>query len=242
MQWPAGVDRIEFDSIDSTNLEAKRRADKTDAPLWILAGEQTAGVGRRGRAWSSQQGNFSATLLMKVSEELNTIALRSFVASLALYDALVSATKTPERFSLKWPNDVLCDERKLAGILLETCGNGPSHLCIGIGVNLARAPEAAKVNDNSTPPVSLDGAIAPSQFLDTLAPCFALREQQFLNDGFVSIRRDWLAQAARLGETITARTPKSETVGKFLTVDEQGAVVLEAGQTTHTITAADIFF
>lgn len=242
MQWPAGVDRIEFDSIDSTNLEAKRRAGSTDAPLWILAGEQTAGVGRRGRAWSSQKGNFSATLLMPISENLSTVALRSFVASLALYDTLVETTKTPERFSLKWPNDVLCDGRKLAGILLETCGVGPSHLCVGIGVNIAQAPEVDKIKDHSTAPTALDETISPSQFLDALAPCYAEREAQFLQSGFTSIRNDWLKHAARLGETITARTPKLEITGKFLTVDEQGAVVIQEEQTTHTITAADIFF
>lgn len=240
--WPAGVDRIAFDTIDSTNKEAARRASTTTAPLWILAGEQTAGVGRRGRAWSSQQGNFAATLLMPISGDLSKVALHSFVSALALRDALVHVTDQPNRFTLKWPNDVLMDDGKVAGILLETCGIGPSHLCVGIGVNLAVAPEAAKIESVATAPKYLDGIISPSDFLTLLAHFFALRVNQFNHEGFASVRADWLADAARLGEVITARMSDRELTGKFLTVDEQGGVVLQAGSDQHVIHAADIFF
>jgi BirA family biotin operon repressor/biotin-[acetyl-CoA-carboxylase] ligase len=242
INWPAGVDRIAFDTIDSTNKEAARRASVTTGPLWILAGEQTAGVGRRGRAWSSQKGNFAATMLMPISGELSEVALHSFVAALALRDALVEVTGTPNRFTLKWPNDVLMDEGKVAGILLETCGVGPSHLCIGIGVNLAIAPEATKIEGSSTTPMYLDGIVSPEDFLTNLAHFFALRIAQFNTRGFSSIRSDWLQDAAKLGEMITARMTKREITGKFVTVDEQGGVVLQAGSDQHVIHAADIFF
>ena len=242
INWPAGVDRIAFDSIDSTNKEAARRAAQTTTPLWILAGVQTAGVGRRGRAWSSQQGNFAATYLMPIAGDLSNVALHSFVASLALRDAFVQAMGQPERFRLKWPNDVLMDGGKLAGILLETCGVGPSHLCIGIGVNLAIAPEAAKIERTSTAPQHLNGQITPSDFLTLLAHFFSIRVDQFNTHGFTATRADWLKDAAKLGEIITARMPHTEITGKFVTVDEGGGVVLQAGSDQHVIHAADIFF
>jgi BirA family biotin operon repressor/biotin-[acetyl-CoA-carboxylase] ligase len=242
INWPAGIDRVAFDTIDSTNKEAARRTSETTAPLWILAGEQTAGVGRRGRAWSSTPGNFAATHLMPITGDLSSIALHSFVASLALRDALVHVTDQPERFAMKWPNDVLMDGGKVAGILLETCGIGPSHLCIGIGVNLAMAPEAAKIESVSTPPKHLNGQISPSDFLTLLAHFFKLRVEQFTRDGFAATRADWLRDAAKLGEVITARMPNREFTGTFVTVDEGGGVVLQAGGDQHVIHAADIFF
>lgn len=242
IKWPAGIDRIAFDSIDSTNKEAARRAASTTQPLWILAGEQTAGVGRRGRAWSSQQGNFAATLLMPINGDLSSVALYSFVASLALRDALVKVTDQPDRFALKWPNDVLMDGGKVAGILLETCGTGPSHLSVGIGVNLAIAPEADKIETTSTPPKYLNGIISPQDFLTYLAVAFAKRAEQFQRQGFSATRSDWLRDAAKLGQVITARMPTHELTGTFVTVDEGGGVVLQAGNTRHVIHAADIFF
>jgi BirA family biotin operon repressor/biotin-[acetyl-CoA-carboxylase] ligase len=155
MDWPNGFGLITFETIDSTNKEASRRVNETIQPTWILSYEQTSGIGRRGRRWSSQKGNFSATLLMPISGSLSTVALHSFVASLALRDTFIHITNEPERFSLKWPNDVLMDECKIAGILLETCGVGPSHLSIGIGVNLSVVPEANKIENLATPPTCL---------------------------------------------------------------------------------------
>src|SRR5688572_29433637 len=116
--WPAGVRREVFAELDSTNAEALRRAATGDAgPLWILTRAQTAARGRRGRAWASPPGLFAATLLMLPPATGEGAALRSFVAALGLFDALVAATGRPELFALKWPNDVLLEGRKLAGIL-----------------------------------------------------------------------------------------------------------------------------
>ncbi|MCL4126637.1 UNVERIFIED_CONTAM: hypothetical protein GTU68_030300 [Idotea baltica] len=211
-----------------------------------MAHEQTAGVGRRGRVWSTQRGNFAATYLTRINTDLSTVALHSFVAALALYDALIAVGVAPDRLSLKWPNDVLLDGGKIAGILLETAGAGPSHLCVGIGVNLAHAPEAGKMETNAVPAKSLIADvglnIGAERFLDALGAAYHLRETQFLASGFDSIRTDWLAHAARLGETIIARTPKGDTVGTFETLDATGAVILQTAKGRCEIHAADIFF
>ena len=147
LDWPAGYGRRVLASVDSTNAEAARIAPGLRGPEWILALAQTAARGRRGRPWINPAGNFAATLVMRPAESPDRVALRSFVAAVALWDTLVAATGRAGAFSLKWPNDVLLNGGKLAGILLESAGAGRSlsHFAIGIGVNLRNAPETTAV-------------------------------------------------------------------------------------------------
>lgn len=226
---------------DSTNAEAFRRAPPD--PLWILAGEQTAGRGRRARPWISPRGNFHATLAMRVDGPPAQVALRSFAAALALRDALVGLTGLPQAFLLKWPNDVLLNGGKVAGILLEASGD---LLAIGIGVNLIAAPPAEAVEPGATPPVSLlhetGLRITPEAFLNALAPAYAAREEAFRNGGFAALRPDWLAHAARLGTGITARTGAETRQGIFETVDATGNLILRTASATLAIPAAEVFF
>ena len=236
-------------STDSTNAEAARIAPTLMGPEWILAHEQTAGRGRRGRAWVNPPGNFMASLAMRPAEPPQRVALRSFVASLALFDAFVAATGRAQSFALKWPNDVLMNGGKVAGILLESAGVAGgqiSHIAIGIGVNLVAAPPRSAVEQGAVPPVCLldeTGArVTPEEFLDLLAPAYARWELSFATYGFAPIREAWLARAAKLGEVITARTGASETQGTFETVDEEGNLVLSTPKGRQVIPAADIFF
>ncbi|MEI4231855.1 biotin--[acetyl-CoA-carboxylase] ligase [Roseovarius sp. D22-M7] len=246
--WPAGYGRRVLTSVDSTNAEAARLAPGLGGPEWILALEQTAARGRRGRAWRNPPGNFAATLVMRPAESPDRVALRSFVAALALQEALVAVTGRPEAFALKWPNDVLLQGGKLAGILLESAGagRGLSHFAIGIGVNLRQAPEPAEVEAGALRPVSLLAetgvAIGPEDFLDLLAPAYARIETQFVTHGFAPIRRAWLDRAARLGEAITARTVRDTHHGTFETVDEAGNLVLMTPKGRQVIAAAEVFF
>ncbi|WP_323783482.1 biotin--[acetyl-CoA-carboxylase] ligase [Thalassovita sp.] len=246
--WPAGYGKRVLAQIDSTNAEAARVAPDLAGPEWILALQQTAGRGRRGRAWSDPAGNFAATLVMRPTETADQVALRSFVASLALYDAFVAATGRSDGLSLKWPNDVLLNGGKVAGILLESAGDsgGVSHIAIGIGVNLRTAPGSGEVEPGAFPPVSLLGetgiALDPEEFLDLLAPAYAGYEAQFRTYGFAPIRSLWLDRAARLGEVITARTLRHQETGTFETVDAAGNLVLSTARGRIAIPAAEIFF
>ncbi|MGQ3486537.1 biotin--[acetyl-CoA-carboxylase] ligase [Roseovarius pacificus] len=246
--WPHGVGRRVLAEVDSTNAEAARIAPNLTGPEWILALRQTAARGRRGRAWTNPQGNFAATLVMRPTESPDQVALRSFVASLALYDAFVAATGRAEGFTLKWPNDVLLNGGKLAGILLESAGSaaGLSYFAIGIGVNLAQAPSPDQVEPQALRPVSLlseTGAeVTPEEFLGLLAPDYARYEAQFTTYGFAPIRTAWLNRAAKLGEVITARTARDEFTGTFETVDEAGNLVLTTAKSRHAIPAAEVFF
>jgi BirA family biotin operon repressor/biotin-[acetyl-CoA-carboxylase] ligase len=243
-----GAGRIVLPEIDSTNAEGFRRAATLAGPTWILAGLQTAGRGRRARPWTSPPGNFHGTLVLKPTEPPETVALRSFAAALALRDALVQVTGLDRSFTLKWPNDVLCNGGKLAGILLESQGlNGPDPvLCIGIGVNLIAAPDATQVEPGAVAPVSLlqetGLRITPEAFLDALAPAYVAWEAAFQTEGFAPLRAAWLAHAARLGETIRARTGKGSREGVFEGIDAQGNLILRAPQGKLAIPAAEVFF
>ncbi len=246
--WPEGYGRRVLDEVDSTNAEAARIAPGLGGPEWILARRQTAARGRRGRPWLNPEGNFAATLVMRPEGGPGQGALRSFVAALAVHDALVAATGRPEGLALKWPNDVLLNGGKLAGILLESTGAGAglSHLAIGIGVNLRAAPGDDAVEPGALRPVSLVSQtgvdIGPEPFLDLLAAAYARREAQFVTYGFEPIRTAWLERAARLGEVITARTGRAELTGTFETVDAGGNLVLTDAKSRHAIPAADVFF
>lgn len=246
--WPTGYGRRVLASVDSTLSEAARIAPTLAGPEWILAHQQTAARGRRGRAWEMPQGNFAATLVLPITGSPADAALRSFTASLALRDAFVAVTGRDSAFSLKWPNDVLLRGGKIAGILLESAGqgNGMTHLSIGIGVNLAAAPKPEQVEDRALRPVSLLGElgtiVSPEIFLDYLANAFARYEEQFKTYGFEPIRRAWMSHAARLGEVITARTARDEWQGTFREVDEVGQLVLQTTEGRVAIPAADVYF
>ena len=244
--WPTGVGRIVLPEVDSTLSYATRIAPDLRGPTWILALRQTAGRGRRGRAWVDPVGNFASTLVMPISCSPDQAALRSFIASLALFDAICAVTGRANGLALKWPNDVLLNGGKIAGILLESAGaGGDVHtLSIGIGVNLLNTPN--HVETGAVPPVSLlseTGAnVTPEEFLNALAPAFARYEAQFTTYGFETIRTAWLARAARLGETITARTGTSEQTGTFETVDGTGALILKTAQGLQAIPAGEVYF
>lgn len=216
--------------------------------FWVLALNQTAARGRRGREWQSPDGNFSATLIQRGHTDPLAAAQRSFVAALALREALVAVTGREDCFALKWPNDVLLRGGKLAGILLESGGAAGriAHLAVGIGVNLASPPASDQLEATAVAPVALRPAlgcdVTPEAFLDLLAPAFARWDQRLRDYGFGLLREAWLQHAARLGEVITARTSRETHVGTFETLDEAGQLVLITSNGRQVIPAADVYF
>lgn len=246
--WPPGVARIVLDRVDSTNAEAHRRAAGGDGPAWILAAEQTGGRGRRGRAWASPRGNFHATHLCFPRLPPARAALLTFAASLALAEALDALTGAGAAIALKWPNDVLLQGAKVAGILLEAEGQGAglTHLAVGIGVNLVAAPDPALIEPGAVPATTVAAAtgrtLAPAMLLSALAPAFAAWEARLTAEGFAPLRAAWLARAAHLGQPIRARTAQATREGRFETIDATGALVLATPAGTVAIPAAEVFF
>lgn len=239
-----GTGRVVLSEVDTTNAEAARRAAAGEGTQWILGLSQTAGRGRRGRPWVSPAGNFYATLLMTPTGGPAEAALRSFTAALALRDALVTLTGSAAGIGLKWPNDVLVNDGKISGILLEGLPGG--RLAVGIGVNLISAPDVGAVGAGATRPVSLLGEtglrFTPEQLLDAIAPAFARYEALYRAYGFAPVRQAWLAGAVRLGTRIIARTGTQESTGIFRTIDATGALLLDTDEGPVAIPAADIYF
>jgi BirA family biotin operon repressor/biotin-[acetyl-CoA-carboxylase] ligase len=244
-EWPAGYARIHFATIDSTNEEARRLAEAgATGPVWIQADMQTAGRGRRGRAWDSSSGNLAATLLIRPGKTASECAQLSFVAALAAADAIAHLAP-PAEVKLKWPNDVLANGKKIAGILLESASAGsdrPSWLAIGIGINLAMHP-----TDTEFPATSLAAlrARVPSaeEALAALAAQFAKWYETWSARGFPAVRDAWLARAAGMGQRIRARLQNEEILGVFEGIDDQGALILRIGQErSRVIAAGDVFF
>ena len=189
--WPQGYQKIRHDELDSTNNEAQRLAASGEAgPVWIIADRQTAGRGRRGRAWSTDTGNLATTLLLRPDAPPAIVGQLSFVAALAAAE-MASHFAPSATVTVKWPNDVLAEGKKLAGLLLEA---GPGWLAVGIGVNLASAPEATEFPATSLAQL---GIAAPSsdEALTILAARFAHWYDAWMEKGFETIRAAWLARA-----------------------------------------------
>lgn len=234
-----------LDEVDSTMAEARRRAATLSAPTWIMARRQSNAKGRRGRTWLGGDGNLAASLIYKPWCTPAEAAARSFMAANALFESLALYIDRGA-LALKWPNDVLLNGGKVAGILLESASSGGplvDWLSIGVGVNLAKAPQDIRTE---FAPVSLAGeggeTVSPESFLEVLAGHFATQEGKLGAMGFPRIREDWLANAARLGEIVTARTMKGEITGVFETVDQAGNLILRVEGREVLIPAADVYF
>lgn len=238
MKLASGTPLQLYETLDSTSLEAKRRADMGErGPLWILALTQTAAYGRRGRAWTQGAGDFAGTLLFSPKAPAERLGQISFIVALALA-ATLEEHIDPQKIRLKWPNDVLVDGGKSAGILLENLG---PQLSIGIGINVVSAPEglpypAARLCDCLAAPPS------PEELARRLDHHFWALYEKWREDGFAPVRAVWLDRAQGLGEDITVRLPHETLHGVFDGLDESGALILRTGARTRTIAAGEVFF
>lgn len=232
------------DELDSTNAEARRRAEAGEAgPVWITAAVQTAGRGRRGRPWASPPGNLAATLLMATDAPAAEAAQLSFVAALAAAD-LADSCLGPGAARLKWPNDVLVFGRKCVGILIESGArsDGRLWLAVGVGVNLAHHPDDVErpatsfAEHTATPPAPLDA-------LQVLAARFEAWRKAWATRGFAPISEAWTARGQGLGGPCTARLPNRTIEGTAEGLDPDGALRLRLPDgSLERITAGDVFF
>jgi BirA family biotin operon repressor/biotin-[acetyl-CoA-carboxylase] ligase len=247
--YACGVRLEDFDSIDSTNDEARRRAEAGDlGPLWIVAARQTKGRGRLGRSWSSLAGNLHASLLLSGFGPLAIAPQLGFVAGLATIAALIDLTGAPHRLALKWPNDLLLDGGKLAGILLEGAQTpqpgapfGGFACIIGVGVNCVAAPAdlpypASDLSRLDSPPSAAALFASLSDKMEETLQLWAG------GAGFAVLRERWLAHAAGLGDVIEARLGRETVSGRFETIDADGRLIMSLdGGGRRVIEAGDIF-
>lgn len=235
---------LAYDRLASTNEEAKRlaREGAEDGAL-VWAREQTGGRGRRGRSWVSPPGNLYVSLILRPDCQAAEAAQLGFVAAVALGEAFGAFVPPLVELRYKWPNDVLLNQRKAAGILLESENSQDGHLdwlVLGIGANVASHPE-----DALFPATSLAEEGAPEatveDLLEALSRRFLAWANRWLDDGFPPVRSAWLNHAFRLGEVIEARLDRETVIGRFADLDADGALVLETDAGRRRITAAEVF-
>ena len=243
---------ISHETIDSTNLEAKRLAEQGDfGPLWIRADKQSAGRGRRGREWASETGNLFCSGLYPHQGTAQQSAQMSFVASLALADTLEHYVPK-ELISLKWPNDVLLGGKKTAGILLES---GQTHhqkwMVIGIGVNLNHHPEGTEFPATHVmahiPRKALEVPepimTGPEAVLAILANRFDHWRHILMSKGFEPIGEAWTARAHNIPGPVNVRLPRERFSGEAMGLDANGALrVSLTDGTIRDVHAGDVFF
>jgi BirA family biotin operon repressor/biotin-[acetyl-CoA-carboxylase] ligase len=238
----AGVRHRTYDTLGSTNAEALVLARAGErGPLWITALSQSAGRGRRGSTWVSPPGNLYASLLLSEPSPKPLAPQLSFVAALALHDALCDcAPRLGPLFKLKWPNDVLLGPDKLAGILIEGESDPLFAVVIGFGVNCAGHPPDLPFP--ATDLLKSGAVVAPDALLAALSAAMMRRLAQWLGGaGFSGIRTDWLARAAGLGEDIRVRLPEREMRGRFRGLDDAGRLQVEQRGGLATVTAGEVF-
>lgn len=248
MSGPASAPIKVLSEVDSTNAEARRRAEVGQTgPVWIVARRQSAGRGRRGREWVCETGNLFATLLTTTSKGPAEAAQITFVAALAVYDLLCSFV--PEALvSIKWPNDVMIAADKASGILVESGAHeaGGLWLAVGIGVNLAEAPAGTE-----RPATALGGHLkgdvssipTPEAAAQVLARQFAIWLDRWETQGFPTVLAAWASRCIGLDQPCTARLGHETLSGIANGVEADGALRLKlADGSVRLISAGDVFF
>jgi BirA family transcriptional regulator, biotin operon repressor / biotin---[acetyl-CoA-carboxylase] ligase len=250
----AGHRLAAFDQIGSTNAEAMVRAREGErGPMWFVTTEQTAGRGRRQRAWIAPRGNLASTVLEVINVSPAVAATLGFAAGLSLEAALRkisveaalrSGGADALGFALKWPNDVLAGDKKLAGILLEAeaVANGGLAVVVGIGTNVVAAPEGTPTPATSL--AALGVHIGAEELFAALADAWVeFRGIWDHGRGFAEIRRLWLERAARLGEKVAIQTGTSAIEGTFDTIDETGCMIVRLADGRRVpVSAGEVYF
>jgi BirA family biotin operon repressor/biotin-[acetyl-CoA-carboxylase] ligase len=233
---------MNYETLGSTNAEALVLARSGErGPLWISARTQSAGRGRRGSHWVSPAGNLHATLLLSQPSPPAVAPQLSFVAALAVHDAIAAcAPQLGPDLKVKWPNDLLVAKSKVAGILIEGDSEPAFAVVIGIGVNCAFHPE-----NTDYPAADLAGLgalVVPDALLQELARAMRKRLEQWKGGlGFSATRTDWLRRAAGLGETLHVRLPEGELSGRFQGLDDAGRLLLDQAGRVTPVTAGEVF-
>lgn len=207
--------KFTFETVDSTNKVA------ADYPIGsvIVANSQTSGRGRYGHTWVSDKGNLYMSAVLKTYDEQTP--LMAFVVAVSVADALGKTGCSPQ---LKWPNDILLNGAKLAGILLEQVDD---KLIVGIGVNCASCPDNLPY-----PATHLNGKIGADQLADLILEQLMYWTGLFETDGFMPIYHKWKSYAVGMGQTITVRLPNETLQGIFKDLSESGALLLQLPDNT----------
>ncbi|MBS4074550.1 biotin--[acetyl-CoA-carboxylase] ligase [Ameyamaea chiangmaiensis] len=218
-----------YTALGSTSDVCKEAAERGEAGgRAVLARAQTAARASRGRTWQEPEGNLALSALLRPPAD-DQAGYWPFIAALAFHDGLRAQAGAAGRLSLKWPNDVLLDGRKLGGILIERGldGAGTPWMVIGFGANLRHVPD---VPGRSVACLAETGARAPDAVavaLDVL-PALTRWEAVAREQGFGAIRAEWLGRAHPIGTPLAVRCGTDYVEGSFQGLDEQGFLLLRS--------------
>lgn len=229
---------LEYKELDSTNDELRKLAERGVGNFTVVtAKKQTRGKGRYSRSWESPEGNIYLSILLR-NLDVHTAHQISFVASLACLETIQINIPDAE-VRLKWPNDVLANEKKIAGILLEASSNSDhpevlSYLIVGFGINVKHSPDYAtnmKKHNNTQ---------SFSKIRDKLLEEFSKYYHIWLEDGFGKISALWLKNASGLGQKIAANLEEKTVEGVFKGLTSTGELVLETSEGERIITSGEV--
>ena len=240
---PAGFRLHVHEALPSTSDLVIRLAEAGEPEgIVILAHHQTAGRGTKGRGWEGPSGNLHLSVLLRPDEPLRFAVQWSFVAAVALADALLPLLPDPSVLSLKWPNDLMLNGAKAAGILAETSAGGAGGIawvCLGIGVNLAHAPDVPGRATASLADLGL-APPTPEAFAADLLNALAARRAQRAAEGFGAIRAAWLARGPAMGAPLAIRRQGAEITGRFAGLADDGSLLLATGERIQAFTSGEV--
>lgn len=243
---PEGFSLHHVETIGSTNDKALKLAlEGAPSGTIVLADRQTEGRGRLGRYWQSEPGNLYSSFILRPDCGPGEASQLSLLAAVALADVLTELGPDDLDLALKWPNDVLIRGAKVAGILLESASDKQSkvsHVIIGMGVNVAHAPEALPYRATS---LAAEGfpTRSPKAWLFDIADRLRIWLDRWQRDGFAVVRASWRIRSYGLGAPIRLQTGSEKVEGRFIDLTETGALLIERDDGKRcALSAGDIVF
>lgn len=234
-----------YDKVDSTSNEAKRIIERGDADfgMIILALEQTDARGRYGRKWYSPRGNLYFSFILDREEIKNSLNKLPFIIALAIREAIIEEADLDEiDLQFKWPNDILLNGKKVAGILLESqlMGSDSQYIICGIGINIEKSPIGMSHNVTAFHEENIESLVKDKLFYNVLLK-FEEKYNQYFIENDEALYDNWLKFAAKIDEEIIVRSGEKEIRGIFKTIRD-GALIVSDGNEEHSIVTGDIFF
>ena len=229
---------LDYNELESTNDESLRLSEnENENKLIVTSKVQTKGKGRLGRKWESFDGNLFMSILMTWSMNENNALV--FIISVALQKT-VKQILPNANVKIKWPNDVLVNDKKISGILIEAGEQG--KVVIGIGVNIKKSPQGENIIYPTTSLFEEGINIDRVDFMKNFISSFEEIKDVYLKKGMAEIIKIWQAEAKGIGEKIKIKLLNNEKIGVFKGIDNNGRLILDISDNTEVFNAGDVFF
>ena len=240
----SGYEILEFDELDSTMLTLKDLAlSGCDIKTVVRAKKQKNGRGRHGRVWDSPEGNLYFSFLREAEKNIkNNIFAPVFIVALSLAHSIIDVSEKKIIPKIKWPNDILVNKSKIAGILIEYINmkNGKDLLNIGLGVNIISNPKKAIYPSTNLQKENVN--ISPTMLLNIFLNQFDKINKIYKVDGIEKIFDMWNDLGHKIGESVSVKVRDKRIFGTFNGLSKEGGLLIinEAG-IEEVILAGDVF-